>query len=140
MFGIDFSEILVIFVIALVVLGPEKLPKLAATIGKWLGRARSMARQFREQLEHEASRVQNSVDINGHRPAPPPPYPPPPSAPPYPGHGSYSAEEHSGAPAESVPAAAADATAHALADAGLPDSAASAPVSARPAAAPLSPE
>src|SRR6516162_8204857 len=71
MFGIDFSEILVIFVIALVVLGPERLPKLAATIGRWLGRARSMARQFREQLEHEASRLQqetkgvhDSLDLN----------------------------------------------------------------------------
>ena len=37
MFGIDFSEILVIFGIALVVLGPEKLPKLAHTIGRWVG-------------------------------------------------------------------------------------------------------
>jgi Tat protein translocase TatB subunit len=61
MFGIDFSEILVIFVIALVVLGPERLPKLAATIGRWLGRARSMARQFREQLEHEANRLQHET-------------------------------------------------------------------------------
>jgi sec-independent protein translocase protein TatB len=71
MFGIDFSEILVIFVIALVVLGPERLPKLAQTIGRWLGRARSMARQFREQLEQEASRLQtetknvhDSLDLN----------------------------------------------------------------------------
>jgi sec-independent protein translocase protein TatB len=71
MFGIDFSEILVIFVIALVVLGPERLPKLASTIGRWLGRARGMARQFREQLEQEASRlqhetksVQDSIDLN----------------------------------------------------------------------------
>ena len=71
MFGIDFSEILVIFVIALVVLGPERLPKLAATIGRWLGRARSMARQFREQLEQEANRLQHetkgvhdSLDLN----------------------------------------------------------------------------
>ena len=61
MFGIDFSEILVIFVIALVVLGPERLPKLAATIGRWLGRARSMARQFREQLEQEANRLQHET-------------------------------------------------------------------------------
>jgi sec-independent protein translocase protein TatB len=51
MFGIDFSEILVIFAIALVVLGPEKLPRVAATVGRWLGRARAMARQFRDQLE-----------------------------------------------------------------------------------------
>jgi sec-independent protein translocase protein TatB len=75
MFGIDFSEILVIFAIALVVLGPQRLPKLAATIGRWLGRARAMARQFREQLEQEATRIQDSVDVNAARGAtghPPP--------------------------------------------------------------------
>lgn len=53
MFEIGFSEILLIFVIALVVLGPERLPKLAAQVGRWAGRAKSMARQFREQLETE---------------------------------------------------------------------------------------
>lgn len=58
MFGIDFSEILVILAVALIVLGPEKLPKLAATIGRWVGRARSMARQFRDQLEEEAHSLQ----------------------------------------------------------------------------------
>lgn len=83
MFGIDFSEILVIFGIALVVLGPERLPKLAATIGRWLGRARSMARQFREQLEQEANRLQHETkglhdsvdlkDLNAQRPSYSPP-------------------------------------------------------------------
>ena len=63
MFGIDFSEILLIFGIALVVLGPEKLPKLANTIGKWIGRARGMARQFREQLEQESQTLHKSMDI-----------------------------------------------------------------------------
>ena len=53
MFEVGFTEILVISVLALVVLGPEKLPRVAAQIGKWVGRARSMARQFREQLEDE---------------------------------------------------------------------------------------
>jgi sec-independent protein translocase protein TatB len=53
MFEVGFSEILVIFVLALVVLGPEKLPKVAAQVGRWVGRARGMARQFREQLEEE---------------------------------------------------------------------------------------
>src|ERR1043165_804673 len=53
MFEIGFTEILVISVLALVVLGPEKLPRVAAQIGKWVGRARAMARQFREQLEDE---------------------------------------------------------------------------------------
>jgi sec-independent protein translocase protein TatB len=53
MFEVGFTEILVISVLALVVLGPEKLPRVAAQIGRWVGRARSMARQFREQLEEE---------------------------------------------------------------------------------------
>jgi len=47
------GEILLIMVIALVVLGPEKLPKLAADIGRWMGRARAMARQLRSQLDQE---------------------------------------------------------------------------------------
>jgi sec-independent protein translocase protein TatB len=62
MFGIDFSEILVIFAIALVVLGPEKLPRVAATVGKWLGRARAMARQFRDQLEQESEALRRATD------------------------------------------------------------------------------
>jgi sec-independent protein translocase protein TatB len=53
MFGMGFSEILLIFVIALVVLGPQKLPKVVAQVGRWAGKARAMARQFREQLENE---------------------------------------------------------------------------------------
>src|SRR5512135_3713225 len=53
MFEVGFSEILLIFAIALLVLGPNKLPKLAADIGRWAGRARAMARQLRTQLEQE---------------------------------------------------------------------------------------
>lgn len=34
-------------------LGPEKLPRVVSEIGRWVGRARAMARQFREQLEEE---------------------------------------------------------------------------------------
>ena len=53
MFEVGFSEILLIFAIALLVLGPERLPKLAADVGRWAGRARAMARQLRTQLEQE---------------------------------------------------------------------------------------
>ncbi len=53
MFEVGFSEILLICAIALLVLGPEKLPKLAADLGRWAGRARAMARQLRTQLEQE---------------------------------------------------------------------------------------
>ena len=83
MFGIDFSEILVIFAIALVVLGPEKLPRLAATIGRWVGRARAMARQFRDQLEQEAETLKRASEARP-QPAPQSPPPPPPqSSPPH---------------------------------------------------------
>src|SRR5882757_6304135 len=55
MFEIGFSEILVIALLALLVLGPEKLPKVAAQLGRWTGRARAMARNLRTQLEQEVS-------------------------------------------------------------------------------------
>lgn len=55
MFEVGFSELLLISVVALIVLGPERLPKLVAQVGRWVGKARSMARQFREQLESEVN-------------------------------------------------------------------------------------
>jgi len=64
MFEVGFSELLLIFAIALVVLGPQKLPKLAQQVGRWVGRARAMARQFREQLEEEASNLENKFNID----------------------------------------------------------------------------
>ena len=53
MFEVGFTEIILIFGIALLVLGPARLPKLAADLGRWAGRARAMARQLRTQLEQE---------------------------------------------------------------------------------------
>jgi len=56
-FDFSISEIAIIFGVALVVLGPKKLPPLVAQIGRWVGRARHMARQFREQLEQEVNSI-----------------------------------------------------------------------------------
>ena len=64
MFEVGFSELLLIFALALIVLGPEKLPKLAQQVGRWVGRARAMARQFRDQLEEEAHNLESKVNID----------------------------------------------------------------------------
>ncbi len=55
MLDFGFSEVLLTSVIALVVLGPERLPKVARQVGHWMGRARAMARQLSEQLDREIS-------------------------------------------------------------------------------------
>ncbi|HUX73393.1 MAG TPA: Sec-independent protein translocase protein TatB [Steroidobacteraceae bacterium] len=55
MLDFGFSEILLTSAIALIVLGPERLPKAARQIGNWVGRARAMARQLSEQLDREVS-------------------------------------------------------------------------------------
>jgi Tat protein translocase TatB subunit len=55
MLDVGFSEILLTSAIALIVLGPERLPKVARQLGNWMGRARAMARQLSEQLEREVS-------------------------------------------------------------------------------------
>jgi len=55
MLDVGFSELLLTSAIALIVLGPERLPKVARQVGNWMGRARAMARQLSEQLEREVS-------------------------------------------------------------------------------------
>jgi sec-independent protein translocase protein TatB len=53
MSGIGFSEILILCLIGLIVLGPERLPRVANQIGGWVGQARRMTRMMRRQLEEE---------------------------------------------------------------------------------------
>jgi sec-independent protein translocase protein TatB len=56
-FDFSFPELVITFGVALVVLGPKKLPGLVQQLGRWAGRARHMARQFREQLESEVNSI-----------------------------------------------------------------------------------
>lgn len=51
MFGIDSSELLVIALVALVVIGPKDLPRVMRTVGHWVGRARGMASHFRAGVD-----------------------------------------------------------------------------------------
>ena len=51
MFDIGYSELLLIAVVALVVIGPKDLPRVMRTVGQWVGRARGMARHFRSGVD-----------------------------------------------------------------------------------------
>ena len=53
MFDIGFSELLLIAVVALVVLGPERLPKAARFAGLWVRRARAQWYSVKSELERE---------------------------------------------------------------------------------------
>lgn len=53
MFDIGFWELVVIAVVALLVVGPERLPQLVRDTGRWLRAARRMASDTRAQFERE---------------------------------------------------------------------------------------
>ena len=63
MFDVGFWELVLIFGVGLLILGPERMPRVASQIGRWIGRARRTASSLRRQLEQEIA----SAD------APPPP-------------------------------------------------------------------
>jgi sec-independent protein translocase protein TatB len=70
MFEIGFWELALVFGLALVVLGPEKLPKLASQLGRYAGQARRMARTLTSQLRAELD-AEELRSLS--RQAPPPP-------------------------------------------------------------------
>src|SRR5437868_10601526 len=51
MFGVDTSELLIVAVLALIVIGPKELPATLRTVGRWVGRVRGMARHFTSGIE-----------------------------------------------------------------------------------------
>ena len=53
MFDISFTEILVVAIVALVVLGPERLPKVARTLGHLLGRAQRYVNDVKNDIQQE---------------------------------------------------------------------------------------
>ncbi|TZF88133.1 Sec-independent protein translocase protein TatB [Cognatilysobacter lacus] len=53
MFDVGFSELLLTAFVALIVLGPERLPKAARLAGMWIRRARSQWQAVRTELENE---------------------------------------------------------------------------------------
>ena len=67
MFDVGFTELLVIAVVALLVLGPERLPRAARFAGLWVRRARAQWHSVRAELERDiaAEELQRSMQETG---------------------------------------------------------------------------
>ena len=59
MSGMGGSEFLLLCVIGLLILGPERLPAVARKLGSWIGKARAMTRSLQHQLEEELNAEKN---------------------------------------------------------------------------------
>jgi sec-independent protein translocase protein TatB len=63
MSGIGGSEFLLLCLIGLLILGPERLPRVARQLGGWIGKARRMTRSLQRQLEEELD-MEKNIGIN----------------------------------------------------------------------------
>jgi len=53
MFDVGFSELVMVGLVSLLVIGPERLPKVARIAGYWLGKARHMMAVVKEEIKQE---------------------------------------------------------------------------------------
>ena len=58
MFDIGVSEILVIAVVALIVVGPDEFPRLVRAAGRWVGKVRRYVGELRDELDREVTRAE----------------------------------------------------------------------------------
>ncbi|NLY63811.1 MAG: twin-arginine translocase subunit TatB [Alcaligenaceae bacterium] len=69
MFGLSFSELFVIGLVALIVIGPERLPKVARTVGHLLGRAQRYVNDVKSDIQREVdiqeiSKIKNEMQAS----------------------------------------------------------------------------
>lgn len=55
MFDIGWSEMVLVAIVALIVVGPQDFPRLLRTVGQWVGRARSMMAQVQYAVNEAAA-------------------------------------------------------------------------------------
>jgi len=65
MFGLNWGELVVIGIVALIAIGPKELPTVLRTVGVWVGKVRRMANEFQGQFQ-EALREAEMTDLQKH--------------------------------------------------------------------------
>jgi sec-independent protein translocase protein TatA len=63
MFGLGIPELLVIFVIALIIFGPKKLPDLGKSIGRAMAEFKKASEEFQESVRTEMKEVEKTTDL-----------------------------------------------------------------------------
>jgi len=58
MFDIGFSELVVVALVGLIVLGPKRLPEVARTVGQWLGRVRRFVADVKQDIDREMQQAE----------------------------------------------------------------------------------
>lgn len=91
MFDVGFWEVILIFGVGLMILGPERMPRVAAQIGRWVGRARRTASELRRQLQRELEMEEFKKRTPTNPPKPPGSQPQPSGVTPSASEGSRSA-------------------------------------------------
>ena len=62
MFGIGAFELFAILVIAMIILGPDRLPRAMGTVGSWVRELRRLTREFRAEFDEEIKLLQGELD------------------------------------------------------------------------------
>lgn len=64
MFGIGLPELVVILAVALIVLGPQRLPEVARMLGRAYGQLRRASEEFQQTIRQDLSALERQEDVN----------------------------------------------------------------------------
>lgn len=70
MFGIGFPELVVILVLALLVLGPQRLPELARAIGRGMAELKRATQDLKDEMDDEVRKMDEAIKPGSHEKSP----------------------------------------------------------------------